>query len=274
MPLLGLALVIGLSACSVEESPGSWSPPSTPTTDATGQTSDQAAQTSEAPVKDEDLVGTWQLETAYLMQDDSGATSSGSNAPTLTFQEGGTLAVDTGCNTGGGDYQVDGDRVLLSPVATTLRACEGRVGALEAMVVGLLGAEELSFRIEDAMLTLTAEDGTTLAFSKVEEAAGDASPTTEGPTGQPTTDRPTDAAGATRTKHSTATATGKKARGSSSPTATGTATATGKKARGSGSPTGGTATATGPTKNSTKTGPTRTTTAPARTSAVAPTTAP
>lgn len=170
---LGVALALSVSGCSLEESPGAWSPPSSPT-------SGDVEPTTEQPPEASDLEGTWELETDYL-QDAAAATGSDGPTPALTFQADGSLAVDTGCNTGGGTFEVDGDQIMLSPIALTMRACAGPTGALEAVVSSLLGAEQLSFRIEDSALMLTAEDGTTLAFSRAATDDGDSAPTTTSP---------------------------------------------------------------------------------------------
>ena len=171
--------MVSLSACSIEDSPGSWSPPSPPTPSDVAPTTGEDAPTTEAPAGTE-LEGAWQLRTDFL-QDAGQATSTGERPPTLTF-EGGTLAVDTGCNTGGGDYEISGDQVTLSPIALTMRACDGPVGDLEGVVVGLFAAETLTFGIEDESLTLTAPDGTTLAFERSQGMGNDAATATSNPT--------------------------------------------------------------------------------------------
>lgn len=209
LPALGLVLAISLSACSIEDSPGSWSPPSTPTSGEAEPTTGEAAPTTEAPAG-EDLLGTWELRTDFLQ--DSGQTArAGERPPALTFEDG-TLAVDTGCNTGSGDYEVSGDEITLGPVALTMRACDGPTGALESVVIGLLAAENLAFGIDDETLTLTAEDGTTLAFERSEDRdSGESTATTSAPseTSTATTSAPTGTSNATTsapTETSTSTA--------------------------------------------------------------------
>lgn len=167
--LLTLGLVVGLSACAVEDNPAT--PSATTDSDDAGPPGDAGAE----------LEGTWQLRADYL-RDGAGATEQPEDLPTLTFEDG-ALGVNTGCNTGGGDYEVDGNQLTLGPVALTMRACEGVTGDLERLVSGLLGATELTFAVDDGTLTLTAEDGTTLAFSATDGAPGDADTTTStGPT--------------------------------------------------------------------------------------------
>lgn len=76
--------------------------------------------------------------------------------PTLTFDEDGTLAVDTGCNTGGADWELDGDEITVEAARLTLRACEGDVMDQEAAILAALEAAE---RVEVAPGSLTLVDG-------------------------------------------------------------------------------------------------------------------
>ncbi|WP_109474705.1 META domain-containing protein [Ornithinimicrobium cavernae] len=246
---LGAALL--LSSCSVETDPGGWSPPSdgaatsgdeahttgdeAPTTGDAGPTTGDTSPTTDAPTASaEDLEGTWALGVSFL----DGATDAG-DAPgpaRLTFRDG-TLQVRTGCNQGSASFEVDGDQVSLGALRLTKRACEGTGAAIEALMVGLLDQQELTYAVEGRGLTLTAEDGTALGFHRVTGSDGDSATTTAEPTGAAPTSTATGAA-----PTGTATATG--------PAPTGTATATGP------APTGD-ATATG---RATPPAPTQTTT--------------
>jgi heat shock protein HslJ len=76
--------------------------------------------------------------------------------PTLRFDDDGTMAIDTGCNTGGADWELDGDEITVEAARTTLRACEGDVMDQEtAILAALEGAE----RVEVAPGSLTLLDG-------------------------------------------------------------------------------------------------------------------
>ena len=78
--------------------------------------------------------------------------------PTLTFDDGGSLAIDTGCNTGGADWELDGDEITVEAARLTLRACEGDVMDQEAAIVAALeGAERVE--ITPGSLTLLDGDG-------------------------------------------------------------------------------------------------------------------
>ena len=71
---------------------------------------------------------------------------------TLTF-EGGTVTVDTGCNTGSGGYEASGDEITFDAIATTLIFCEGPAGDVEATMLGMLTGT-VEFTIADGVLTL------------------------------------------------------------------------------------------------------------------------
>lgn len=189
---MALGVVIGLSGCALEQAP------STPT--ATTSAEDTVTESSGGSTGEDALQGTWQLRTDYLRA--AGSDAELQKVPTLTFDDG-SLGVNTGCNTGGGDYQVSGDQLTIGPVALTMRACEGATGDLERLVSSLLGAGELTFAVEGDSLRLTAEDGTTLAFSAGEAGVGDGA---SDATGTATTSRPT-ATGQTGNSGSTATET-------------------------------------------------------------------
>ncbi len=75
---------------------------------------------------------------------------------TLLFKDDGTVDVQTGCNSGGGTYTVDGDRIVFGPIALTRMACAGAAGVTETAVVAVLGAEEITFVIDGSSLTLMA----------------------------------------------------------------------------------------------------------------------
>jgi heat shock protein HslJ len=78
--------------------------------------------------------------------------------PTLSFSDDGTMTVDTGCNTGGGDWDLDGDAITLDSIRITLRACDEPRGAgnQEAAVLAALDAAE---RVEVTPGSLTLLDG-------------------------------------------------------------------------------------------------------------------
>jgi heat shock protein HslJ len=79
---------------------------------------------------------------------------------TLGFTDDGRIEVDTGCNTGGGRYEVTDGTMRISDLFTTLRGCHGALADVEAAVVDVLTAEEITWTIDASSLTLMAgKDG-------------------------------------------------------------------------------------------------------------------
>jgi heat shock protein HslJ len=77
---------------------------------------------------------------------------------TLVFTDDGQVEVNTGCNSGGGTYDVTDGTLRVSDVITTLRACGGAAGQLEAAVMAVLNAKEIDYAIDAGTLTLMADD--------------------------------------------------------------------------------------------------------------------
>lgn len=79
---------------------------------------------------------------------------------TLQFNDDGTVSFQSGCNSGGGNYAVDGQTVTFSNLITTEMACPGPQSDVEAAFLAVLGAESNDFAIDADQLTLLAgEDG-------------------------------------------------------------------------------------------------------------------
>lgn len=74
----------------------------------------------------------------------------------LRFGADGQVQVETGCNTGGGSYRVEGDRLIFGDLLLTERACIGPEGEVEAAMLAVLGAKEVVFGIDGATLRLVA----------------------------------------------------------------------------------------------------------------------
>lgn len=75
---------------------------------------------------------------------------------TLRFHADGRVDVASGCNTGGGRYEVSGDAIRFIDLVTTDMACTDGRGALEAAVVAVLNAGQLTAAIDADRLTLMA----------------------------------------------------------------------------------------------------------------------
>ena len=78
----------------------------------------------------------------------------------MVFGQDGGLSVRTGCNTGMGDYTIDGDQITFGPIATTRMAClDEQASGVEAQLLTLLAAPTVSYDINGGVLTLRAGDG-------------------------------------------------------------------------------------------------------------------
>jgi heat shock protein HslJ len=75
---------------------------------------------------------------------------------TLVIAADGTVAVETGCNSGSGHVTATGDQLRFSDLATTKRGCLDGAGELERAVLGVLGAESIRWSIEADRLVLDA----------------------------------------------------------------------------------------------------------------------
>jgi heat shock protein HslJ len=80
------------------------------------------------------------------------------SAPTLAFDEDGSLQVDSGCNTGSGKYTRSGDQLTLADLAYTEIACSGATAAAETMVQAVLRDGTLQLEIDRNRLTLQRGD--------------------------------------------------------------------------------------------------------------------
>lgn len=87
----------------------------------------------------------------------------GVQTPTIRFDTDGRLGGNTGCNSAGAAYTVDGDRLTVDALISTKRACVAAEGnALEAAYVRAVeGARR--YRIVNGELELLSDGGTVLA---------------------------------------------------------------------------------------------------------------
>jgi len=110
---------------------------------------------------DRPLVGTtWRLDAITKGTDSHGTASSipAGVTSTLRITEGGQLEVAPGCNTGGADVKVGEGVLQVGPVITTLMACTGEPGRVEADVLAVIKEGEVGYSIEADRLTLTNGD--------------------------------------------------------------------------------------------------------------------
>ena len=103
------------------------------------------------------LVGpTWTVDT--IIGGDAASSLPDGAIATITFAEDGSLGVQTGCNSGAGLYEVEGDQLHFSGIQRTLRGCDGAAAALEEAVIAALAPGTATYSIEADRLTLMAGD--------------------------------------------------------------------------------------------------------------------
>jgi heat shock protein HslJ len=103
------------------------------------------------------LVGTTWVVTGTVANEAVSSIPADATA-SISIADDGTVAVDTGCNTGSGDVEVGDDTLTFGPIATTLRACVDEVAELEASVLAVLQGE-VAYEISGDTLSLRTGDG-------------------------------------------------------------------------------------------------------------------
>jgi heat shock protein HslJ len=119
-----------------------------------------------APEADAALVGTtWVLSSLVEGTGDDGAVSSVAGAPTLRFTDDGDVAGDTGCNTFGATYTLDGATVVISGLSVSDASCPDEIVAgQEAHVLGVLASSGVTVDIDGRSLRLVGDDGRGLDY--------------------------------------------------------------------------------------------------------------
>jgi heat shock protein HslJ len=77
---------------------------------------------------------------------------------TLQFTADGKVLINTGCNGAGGTYIVRDGTLVFSDIVTELKLCQDQRNQIEAAVLGVVRAGEVSFTIDAKLLTLTNGD--------------------------------------------------------------------------------------------------------------------
>lgn len=104
---------------------------------------------------DRSLTGTtWVLDT--LVEGEVASTPPAGTRASIAFDDDGTFSIETGCNSGGGRYTLEGDRLTFTSYETTLMACKDEREVLEAHMLGLLQAGGVEVEIEADHLTIDA----------------------------------------------------------------------------------------------------------------------
>lgn len=112
---------------------------------------------------DQPLVGpTWTLA-GFITGDVASSVPQGVTA-SMTFNANGGVDIHFGCNSGGGNYTVDGDSITFSELIQTEMACAGAASQVESAVISVLREDALTFAVDANSLTLMAANGNGLQF--------------------------------------------------------------------------------------------------------------
>lgn len=106
--------------------------------------------------------GAWELET-ITSGDSASSVPADVEVPTLELT-GEEVLVFTGCNSGGGSYQLGDGTITFDPLRLTMMACEGAAGEVEASVTAVLDGT-VPYVVEGDSLTMGAE-GATLVWRR------------------------------------------------------------------------------------------------------------
>jgi heat shock protein HslJ len=110
---------------------------------------------TETAEPDQALVGrTWTLNS--MIAGDSASSVPAGVTASITFKADGRVDVLFGCNDGGGNYSVDGDKIRITELATTLMLCQQPNMSVELAMTQVLQSMELTYAIDANSLTLTA----------------------------------------------------------------------------------------------------------------------
>jgi heat shock protein HslJ len=87
---------------------------------------------------------------------------------TANFGTDGTLSGNSGCNTFTGPYKVDGDKITIGPLASTMMFCDSPAGAMDQEAQYLAALQSAAtYQIEGNQLTLrTADDAMAALFNR------------------------------------------------------------------------------------------------------------
>lgn len=111
--------------------------------------------------QEQSLQGAWTL-TAYGPIGATTPAVAGSQA-SITFNDDGTIAGNSGCNGFGGEYTVEGDQITFSGLFSTLMACTDPLMSQEGTVFQVLNGTA-SYQIDGDTLTIT-NAGSVLVFT-------------------------------------------------------------------------------------------------------------
>ena len=103
------------------------------------------------------LVGTTWTVTGTVANEAVSSVPMDSTA-SITIADDGTVAVNTGCNTGSGSVEVGDDTLTFGPIAITKMACPPEQTALETSVLAVVQGE-VAYEIDGSNMSLRSGDG-------------------------------------------------------------------------------------------------------------------
>jgi heat shock protein HslJ len=111
------------------------------------------------------LVGRWAV--TDIATGDAIESAVEGTEPALTFSDDGHLAVESGCNAGGGDWSLDGHDISIGPLFHTMKACEDPAGVMEQETALYAALEKAaSVEIAPGSLTILDDDGKILVVAE------------------------------------------------------------------------------------------------------------
>jgi len=103
--------------------------------------------------------------TSWTLNDLNGSVPIAGTLVTAKFADG-QVSGNSGCNTYGGSYEVNGDALTVSALFMTEMACLDPAGAMdqESAYLDILG-RAASYQVDGPQLTITTSNGDTLTFT-------------------------------------------------------------------------------------------------------------
>src|SRR5688500_7686338 len=99
------------------------------------------------------IVGGWELVSYGHVSGQLTAASIDFNT-FIDFSEDGELTGNVGCNSFGGDYEVNGNQIIFGSIMSTLMACEDPIGAQESAVLKTF-TDTATYDLKGDTLTIT-----------------------------------------------------------------------------------------------------------------------
>jgi heat shock protein HslJ len=83
----------------------------------------------------------------------------------LVFGDDGQVGGNMGCNSFGGEYEVEGSKITFGPLVSTLMACDEPIMNQETAVLGIF-TDTVDYKMNGTTLTITGADGSVATFAR------------------------------------------------------------------------------------------------------------